>query len=57
LRDRQQGWRAFTVEEGLKTYDVLVRLGGGAIECTELFLYTPKDGELALRKGVRAQEP
>ena len=50
LRDGQQGWRAFTVEEGLKIYDVLVRLGGGgAIECTELFLYTPKDRELALR--------
>jgi len=61
LRDGQQGWRPFTVEESLKIYEVLVRLGGkGAIESTELFLYTPKDREVArriLELGYRYPEP
>ena len=61
LRDGQQGWRSFTVEEGLKIYDMLVKLGGGgAIENTELFLYTPKDRELAARireLGVKYPKP
>jgi len=47
LRDGQQGWRSFTVDEGLKIYEVLAKLGGsGAIETTELFLYTHKDRKL-----------
>ncbi|MGC9021354.1 MAG: homocitrate synthase/isopropylmalate synthase family protein, partial [Candidatus Methanodesulfokora sp.] len=46
LRDGQQGWREFTVEEGLRIYRVLAELGR-AIESTELFLYTPKDRKLA----------
>jgi isopropylmalate/homocitrate/citramalate synthase len=45
LRDGQQGWREFTVEEGLRIYRVLAELGS-AIESTELFLYTPKDRKL-----------
>ncbi len=48
LRDGQQGWRTFTVEECLRLYEVLVEIGGrGAISSTELFLYTPKDREAA----------
>jgi len=46
LRDGQQGWREFTVEEGLRIYRVLAELGR-AIESTELFLYTSKDRKLA----------
>lgn len=48
LRDGQQGWRPITVEEGLRIYELLVELGGrGSIVSTELFLYTPRDRELA----------
>ena len=50
LRDGQQGWRPLRVEEGLRIYEFLVELGGrGAIESTELFLYTSRDRELARR--------
>ncbi len=50
LRDGQQGWRNFTVDECLRIYEVLHELGGkGAIVSTELFLYTPKDREVAKR--------
>ncbi|PCN50898.1 2-isopropylmalate synthase [Candidatus Geothermarchaeota archaeon ex4572_27] len=48
LRDGQQGWRPFTVEESLRIYEVLVEMGGGgAILSTELFLYTRRDREVA----------
>jgi len=50
LRDGQQGWRNFTLDECLRIYEVLNELGGrGAIVSTELFLYTPKDREVAKR--------
>jgi len=50
LRDGQQGWRPLRVEEGVRIYEFLVELGGrGAIESTELFLYTHRDRELARR--------
>jgi len=61
LRDGQQGWRPFTVDEGLRLYEVLASLGGGgAIESTELFLYTDKDRELArliLDRNYRFPKP
>uniref|UniRef100_A0A7J2U2W3 2-isopropylmalate synthase n=1 Tax=Ignisphaera aggregans TaxID=334771 RepID=A0A7J2U2W3_9CREN len=46
LRDGQQGWRVFTVEECEKIYELLADIGGrGAITSTEVFLYTEKDRE------------
>ncbi|MEM0005547.1 MAG: 2-isopropylmalate synthase [Ignisphaera sp.] len=48
LRDGQQGWRVFTVEECEKIYELLADIGGkGAIDSTEVFLYTEKDRESA----------
>jgi isopropylmalate/homocitrate/citramalate synthase len=51
LRDGQQGWKTFSVEESLKIYEVLNALGGkkGVILSTELFLYTKKDREVIRR--------
>jgi len=50
LRDCQQGWRVFTVRECEKIYELLADIGGkGAIESTEVFLYTEKDREVARR--------
>jgi len=47
LRDGQQGWRSFSVEESVKIYELLVDIGGrGAIRATEVFLYTDKDREV-----------
>ncbi len=50
LRDGQQGWRPFSVEEGLRIYEALVELGGdGSIYSAEFFLYTGRDRELVRR--------
>ena len=51
LRDGQQGFGYFTVEESLQLYEVLVELnnGGRAIASTEVFLYTDKDRVVARR--------
>lgn len=50
LRDGQQGWRVFTVEECEEIYELLADIGGrGGIESTEVFLYTEKDREAAKR--------
>ena len=50
LRDGQQGWRVFTVEECEKIYELLADIGGrGAIDSTEVFLYTEKDREVVKR--------
>lgn len=50
LRDGQQGWRPFTIEECEKIYEFLVELGGrGAITSTEAFLYTEKDRQTVKR--------
>uniref|UniRef100_A0A7C1P1C7 2-isopropylmalate synthase n=1 Tax=Thermofilum pendens TaxID=2269 RepID=A0A7C1P1C7_THEPE len=50
LRDGQQGWRVFTARECEKIYELLADIGGkGAIESTEVFLYTEKDREVAKR--------
>ncbi len=61
LRDGQQGWRSFTVEEALSIYEVLVDLGGGGgITTTELFLYTSRDREIARKireYGYKYPEP
>lgn len=46
LRDGQQGWRVFTVEECERIYELLAELGK-AITSTEVFLYTSKDREVA----------
>lgn len=48
LRDGQQGWRYLSKEESAAIYELLHEIGGkGAIRCTEVFLYTPKDREVA----------
>jgi len=60
LRDGQQGWKTFSVEESLKIYEVLSGLGGrdGVIRTTELFLYTKKDKEVVRRiKGLGFDYP
>ena len=51
LRDGQQGFGYFTVEESLQLYEVLVELnsGGRVIASTEVFLYTDKDRVVARR--------
>lgn len=50
LRDGQQGWRVFTVEECEKIYELLADIGGrGSIDSTEVFLYTEKDRETVKR--------
>jgi len=51
LRDGQQGWRPFTVEESLKIYELLHELSGprGVVYSSEMFLYTNKDREIARR--------
>jgi len=51
LRDGQQGWRPFTVNESIGIYELLHRLdnGSGIIRTTELFLYTNRDREVARR--------
>ncbi len=50
LRDGQQGWRVFTIGECEKIYELLVDIGGrGAIDSTEVFLYTEKDREAVKR--------
>jgi len=47
LRDGQQGWRVFTLDEATKIYELLADIGGaGAIQSTEVFLYTEKDREI-----------
>ncbi|MEM2706253.1 MAG: 2-isopropylmalate synthase, partial [Ignisphaera sp.] len=48
LRDGQQGWRMFSIEECEKIYELLVDIGR-AIISTEVFLYTDKDREAAKR--------
>jgi isopropylmalate/homocitrate/citramalate synthase len=48
LRDGQQGWRPFTVEECERIYELLVDIGK-AIRSTEVFLYTDKDREAVKR--------
>lgn len=60
LRDGQQGWRTFSVEESLKIYEILSALGGkkGVILSTELFLYTKKDKEVIRKiKGLGFDYP
>jgi len=51
LRDGQQGWRPFNVEEIVNIYMLLHELNGrsNVICVSEFFLYTPKDRE-AFRK-------
>ncbi|MCC6056834.1 MAG: 2-isopropylmalate synthase [Desulfurococcaceae archaeon] len=50
LRDGQQGWRVFTVEECEKIYELLADIGGrGAITSAEVFLYTERDREIVKR--------
>ncbi len=51
LRDGQQGWRPFNVNESVKIYELLHELSGpkGVIYSSELFLYTSKDREVARR--------
>ncbi|MDK6029128.1 2-isopropylmalate synthase [Ignisphaera sp. 4213-co] len=50
LRDGQQGWRVFTIDECEKIYELLADIGGrGGIESTEVFLYTEKDREAVKR--------
>lgn len=48
LRDGQQGWRNFTIDEGIRIFLSLVELNGGsnAIASSEFFLYTEKDRKL-----------
>lgn len=47
LRDGQQGWRVFTVDEGVKIFELLAELSGdGVITSAEFFLYTEKDRKL-----------
>lgn len=48
LRDGQQGWRVFTVEECEKIYEFLADLGK-AVTSTEVFLYSDKDREVVKR--------
>lgn len=61
LRDGQQGWRAFTVDEALRIYEVLVELGrNGVILSTELFPFTSRDREIArkiLEYGAEYPKP
>ena len=60
LRDGQQGWKTFSVEESLKIYEVLSAIGGksGVIKTTELFLYTKKDKEVIRKiKGLGFDYP
>ncbi|MEM2153754.1 MAG: 2-isopropylmalate synthase [Nitrososphaeria archaeon] len=60
LRDGQQGWKTFSVEESLKIYEILSALGGkkGVIRSTELFLYTKKDKEVIRKiKGLAFDYP
>ncbi len=48
LRDGQQGWRNFTIDEAIKIYELLADIGDrGGIRATEVFLYTDKDREVA----------
>lgn len=50
LRDGQQGWRVFTPRECERIYELLAEIGGrGAVDSTEVFLYTEKDREIAKR--------
>lgn len=50
LRDGQQGWRVFSPRECERIYELLTEIGGrGAIDSTEVFLYTEKDREVAKR--------
>jgi isopropylmalate/homocitrate/citramalate synthase len=48
LRDGQQGWRPFTVEECERIYELLVDIGR-AVRSTEVFVYTEKDREVVKR--------
>jgi len=48
LRDGQQGWRVFTVQECESIYEVLAEIGK-AVTSTEAFLYTDKDREVVRR--------
>lgn len=48
LRDGQQGWRVFTVEECERIYELLADIGK-AVTSTEMFLYTDKDREAVRR--------
>jgi len=59
LRDGQQGWRPFTVEEAQRIYELLAEIGGrGGIRSTEVFLYTSRDREVAKRlKGYGYEYP
>ncbi|MGQ9781400.1 MAG: homocitrate synthase/isopropylmalate synthase family protein [Nitrososphaeria archaeon] len=60
LRDGQQGWKTFSVEESLKIYEVLNAISGkkGVIKTTELFLYTKKDREVIRKiKGLGFEYP
>jgi isopropylmalate/homocitrate/citramalate synthase len=60
LRDGQQGWKTFSVEESLKIYEILSAMGGkkGVIKTTELFLYTKKDREVVRKiKGLGFEYP
>ncbi|MCS7105071.1 MAG: hypothetical protein NZ954_05840 [Thermofilaceae archaeon] len=48
LRDGQQGWRVFTVNECEEIFQLLADLGG-AVKSTEVFLYTSRDREVVKR--------
>ncbi|MEM1628600.1 MAG: 2-isopropylmalate synthase [Desulfurococcaceae archaeon] len=48
LRDGQQGWRVFTINECERIYELLAEFGK-AVKSTEVFLYTEKDQLIAKR--------
>lgn len=48
LRDGQQGWRVFTIDECEEIYGLLADMGE-AVRSTEVFLYTSKDREMVKR--------
>ncbi|MCE4601690.1 MAG: 2-isopropylmalate synthase [Desulfurococcales archaeon] len=53
LRDGMQGWRSLRVEEGLRLYNLISRLGN-VVESTELFLYTEE--QRRLYRGIQDQD-
>lgn len=62
LRDGQQAWKIFSVEESVKIYELLSEISGRSeiIKTTELFLYTSRD-KIVLNKikeiGTTYPEP
>ena len=59
FRDGQQARPPYTVEQQVKIYEMLARLGGpnGIIRQTEFFLYTKNDREAIDRCRARASVP